>query len=163
MRGLSALVGMAVSAGFVGLAAVAGLALSSCDMEPDVGEPIHERCADGDTDPDTDVSFEQDFLTAIVARTSGGCLSCHDPSSPTPVGVEIGGLDLRSYESLRAGGVNSGANIVVAGQPCDSVLFQKLAPGPPFGSRMPLNGPPFLTSEELTTLHDWIAEGARDN
>jgi hypothetical protein len=43
------------------------------------------------------------------------------------------------------------------------MLIQKLGAGPPFGSRMPLNGPPFWNSDELKLLHDWIAEGASDN
>jgi hypothetical protein len=61
------------------------------------------------------------------------------------------------------GGFHSGAQIVVAGDPCASIMYQKLSDAPPFGSRMPLNGPPFWTDDELQLLHDWIAEGASDN
>jgi hypothetical protein len=34
---------------------------------------------------------------------------------------------------------------------------------PPFGARMPLNGPPFLDERDRQLLADWIAEGADDN
>jgi hypothetical protein len=36
-------------------------------------------------------------------------------------------------------------------------------PTPPFGSRMPYNGPPFYSPEDRAVLRDWIAEGARNN
>jgi hypothetical protein len=39
-------------------------------------------------------------------------------------------------------------------------LLQKIAEGPPFGSRMPLDGPPYLDEERQAVLADWIAEGA---
>ena len=64
---------------------------------------------------------------------------------------------------MLAGGQNTGASIVVSGMPCDSLLWQKISPGPPFGARMPFNGPPFLSDEQRRLIGDWIAEGARDN
>jgi len=51
----------------------------------------------------------------------------------------------------------------VAGRPCDSLLLQKLGPAPPFGSRMPMDGPPYLANEDLVQISDWIVEGANDN
>jgi len=53
--------------------------------------------------------------------------------------------------------------IVVPGQPCASILYLKVDEAPPFGARMPLDGPPFWTEDEIQRLHDWIAEGAGDN
>jgi hypothetical protein len=80
-----------------------------------------------------------------------------------PSGIEQGGLDLGSITSLRAGGRNSGADIVIAGDPCSSLLVQKLESTPPFGSRMPLDGPPYLEPDEIGLIRDWIAEGALEN
>jgi hypothetical protein len=40
---------------------------------------------------------------------------------------------------------------------------QKLESTPPFGSRMPLDGPPYLEDAEVLLIRDWIAEGALDN
>jgi hypothetical protein len=55
------------------------------------------------------------------------------------------------------------AMIIVPGQPCESVLLQKVGEGPPYGARMPLNGPTYLEDEDLEVISDWIFEGARDN
>lgn len=144
---------------------VLGGILTGCieEFEPDVGPPVREVCRDQDSDPDVDVSFNQDILAGIFAREERGCHGCHLPGAANPIGVEIGGLDLSSHASLRTGGTISGPDVVVAGRPCDSILWQKLTAGPPFGSRMPASGPPFLTPEEITVISDWIAEGALDN
>ena len=144
------------------------LAGSGClgPLQPDVGEPLRERCVDEDSDPAVDVSFQRDIFSGVFHRTTGtpgaGC-RCHLPSDPTPIGFELSGLDLSSYAGLRRGGANSGANVVVPGQPCDSGLVLKLSEGPPFGGRMPQDGPPYLTDEEIQMLKDWIAEGALDD
>lgn len=137
--------------------------VAACSLVPDVGPPLAGTCDDTDTNPGKAVSFAGDIHPLIFRTTGGGC-GCH---LPTPIGdgqgTQISGLDLSSYTSLRAGGLNSGERIVVAGQPCASIIYQKLSDSPPFGSRMPLNGPPFWTAAELQLLHDWIAEGASDN
>ncbi len=138
------------------------LLLPACELEPDVGDPIAERCDDGDSDPDQDVSFARDVLPLFL-REHGGCTPCHDPRADGAVGFMTGGLELTSHAALMRGGFNSSRNIVVPGQPCESVLYRKLLPGPPFGSRMPFDGPPFLSGAELRFVHDWIAEGAKDD
>lgn len=150
------------------LAVFAGLglaAIAACALEPDVGPRIAGSCDDADTRPETSVSFATDIRPLInrPGGAAGGC-SCHVPNSGgTGTGTLLSGLDLSSMTSLRAGGLNSGSQIVVAGQPCRSIMYQKLSISPPFGSRMPLNGPPFWSADELRLLHDWIAEGANDN
>lgn len=133
------------------------------ELRPDVGMPTGELCFDEDSDPDTPVRFQRDIVEVIFSREMTGCFQCHRPAAPTPLGFEVGGLDLSTATTLRAGGVVSGDDIVVPGRPCESILFQKVGPGAPFGGRMPLNGPPFLNDEERLLIHDWIAEGALDN
>ncbi len=136
------------------------VACGACDaFSPDVGAPLVARCTEEDSDPDETVSFRDDILPLFEEY----CVRCHTPGGDSPVGIEVGGLDLSSYSTLRAGGVVSGSTIVLGGDPCASVLRQKLGPAPPFGGRMPLNGPPFLGEGELQLVHDWIAEGAREN
>ncbi len=137
--------------------------LGACDLEPDVGAPIQEICSNADSDPSVDVSFQADILEGIFSKPVTGCFECHHPESQSPIGIEIGGLDLSTYGGLRAGGVASGNDVVQPGNPCDSVVVQKVKPGPPFGNRMPRNAPPFLTSMEIGRLSDWIAEGALEN
>lgn len=146
-------------------ATLAGLGLAilaTCALEPDVGPRLAGSCDDADSRPGTSVSFSQD-IRPLILRPVGGC-PCHVPSfSGAGPGTQLSGLDLSSFTSLRAGGFNSGSRVVIAGEPCSSIMYQKLSDSPPFGSRMPLNGPPFFSADELRLLHDWIAEGANDN
>ena len=138
------------------------LCLAGCAqlIEPDVGPPAHATCSDTDSDPDHDVSFAHD-VSGLLDEYH--CRDCHTPGGITPIGLEVGGLDLSSYDTLRVGGTRSGAAIIVPAMPCGSVLRQKVSAGPPFGARMPLNGPTYLDEQDLQLLSDWIAEGARDN
>lgn len=146
-------------------AALLVLVLAGCldPLEPEVGPPLHARCLGEDSDPATDVSFELDIRQAIFEGEEYGCAGCHTPDGETPIGLEVGGLDLSSHASLRAGGAIGGDRVVVPGDPCASLLVQKLGEAPPFGGRMPLSGPPFVDAEELQVIIDWIAEGAPDN
>jgi mono/diheme cytochrome c family protein len=141
---------------------VSWLALAGCfaKLEPDVGPLAHAPCSNADSDPAHEVSYADDLLPLFKEYH---CASCHTPGGKTPIGIVVGGLDLTSYNSLRAGGARSMAGIVVAGDACSSVLLQKLEAGPPFGARMPLDGPEYLEDEDLELFADWIIEGARDN
>jgi len=137
-------------------------AFGACALEPDVGPLLANSCKNPDTNPDARVSFAND-IRPLFNRMTAGC-GCHMPSSAGPaLGTQLSGLDLSSLASLRAGGASSGSRIVVAGEPCSSILYLKIEQAPPFGSRMPLGGPPFFTDEEEDLLHDWIAEGAENN
>ncbi len=140
--------------------AVLALAIATgcSEFEPAVGALQADSCSDTAIAPSTQVSYAADVVPIFEKH----CYECHAPA-PGAIGVEIGGLDLTSYQSLRAGGTVSGANIVIDGSPCESVLYQKVSPGPPFGNRMPLDGPPYLDAADLQTIHDWIAEGALDD
>lgn len=134
------------------------LLLAGGCVDPEVGAPIHPTCNGADSDPSHATSFA-DIQNRIFAGPHH-CVRCHTPSGATPIGLSIGGLDLSSAETLRHGGVQSGADIVIPGDSCSSLLVQKLGLAPPFGARMPLDGPPYLTPTELQLVIDWIAEGA---
>ena len=155
---------MTLRLGFSGLCAL--LVLSGCiaeSLEPEVGDLRAGLCKPEDSDPDHDVSFEKQILEGIFKRPGGmaGC-SCHIPGSPRIPGLTATGLDLSSYAGVRRGGNQSGKNVVIPHDPCSSLLIQKISPAPPAGSRMPSDGPPYLTPIERTLISDWIAEGARD-
>lgn len=146
--------------------------LAGCDVmyEPDVGKlqppdgPAPATTEDGapiphtgsctDSNPMVSVSFSRD-IRPLLQKSPGGC-GCHSANATS-------GFNLGSYEALRRGGQNSGTRIVVPGKPCESILAQKLGLAPPFGARMPYNGPPFYSAAELALVRDWIAEGALDN
>lgn len=132
-------------------------------FEPDVGPLARESCFNEDSDPDTQVSYSLEIVPMLFEAEHVGCLSCHDPQSSTPEGFLISGLDMSSYNALRSGGNVGGTSVIIAGQPCDSVLLQKTTAGPPFGGRMPLNRRPVLSPDETQLLHDWIVEGAQNN
>jgi hypothetical protein len=151
-----------VTRALAAIAAAAALGAGGCSLEPDVGPLLAGVCNDTDSNPNRSVSFAAD-IRPLLDRPMAGC-SCH---MPLPGGAgqatQLSGLSLSSYASLREGGINSGSQVVIAGEPCASILYQKLSDAPPFGSRMPLTGPPFLTPDELALIHDWIAEGAANN
>lgn len=125
---------------------------------PDAGTSGDETIGGGtcgDSDPHTTVSFSQ-HIRPLLNRSTGGCAGCHGTTATS-------GFSIGTYEALRRGGQASGTNIIIPGKPCDSILVQKLGYAPPFGARMPYNGPPFYTDTELTLFRDWIAEGALNN
>jgi len=141
------------------------LMLSACiaDLEPEVGELRTGICEPEDSDPEHDVSFMEDLLPLIERPGGEGGCSCHTPKSARPIGIELAGLNLGSPEALLRGGKMSGDQIVVPGDPCSSIIVQKVSSAPPFGARMPTSGPPYLSPAERNLLADWIAEGAHDN
>lgn len=89
-----------------------------------------------------------------------GCKRCHYPTGDDPQGLEIGGLDLSTLGSLRMGGVSSKRNIVIAGDPDNSAIVQKLEGIYPRGARMPKDRTPWSDSE-IALVRRWIAEGAK--
>jgi hypothetical protein len=148
------------------LGVLAGCALSGCvvePLEPDVGPLRAGLCEPQDSDPDRDVSYMQD-IAPLFERPFGkaGC-SCHQPMSRVTSGISVSGLNLGSYAALMRGGNASRDTIVVPGDPCMSLLVQKVSNAPPTGNRMPSDGPPYLSPSEQQLLTDWIVEGAHDN
>ncbi|MBL4634440.1 MAG: hypothetical protein JKY56_11240 [Kofleriaceae bacterium] len=132
-------------------------------LEPDVGPLIRESCFDEDSNPDVAVSYSEQIVPLLFETPTAGCLECHAPNAPTPEGYLISGLDVSSYNALRSGGNIAGTSVIIPGQPCESILLQKTAAGPPFGGRMTLNRRPVLSDEQTQLLHDWIVEGAQNN
>lgn len=150
------------------------LVLSTGCYRPDVGAALAEPpdagteidggidggtavagCDNRDSNPTVAVSFAS-HVRPLLIRSPGGCASCH-------LGRITSGFDQSSYQALRRGGINSGTRIIVSGEPCNSIYLQKIGRTPPFGSRMPFNGPPYFSAEERQIVHDWIAEGALNN
>jgi hypothetical protein len=141
------------------------LVLAGCiaDVEPDVGPVRAGACRSEDSDPMKDVSYRNDVLP-LFERPFGqaGC-SCHLPSSRRSSGIDATGFDVSTYTSFTRGGNSSRDTAIVPGDPCESLVIQKTSSAPPFGSRMPSDGPPYLSPKEIALLSDWIAEGALDN
>jgi hypothetical protein len=150
-----------VAVGLFVLSALGSACLS--ELEPEVGDLRAGTCKSEDSDPAQLVSFQRDILPLFERSGSQGGCGCHNSSGRNTSAIEQSGLDLLDYRSLMRGGNNSQSDIVVAGDPCASVLVQKVSSAPPFGARMPPSGPPFMTPQEISLLRDWIYEGAHDN
>jgi hypothetical protein len=126
-------------------------------LEPDVGPLTAGHCDARDSDEDVAVSFQVDVLPLLQK----GC-GCHNPESERPFAIDLTGFSIESVDALMRGGKQSGSEAVVPGDPCASVLVQKVGDAPPFGTRMPMYGP-YFDKKQRALLHDWIAEGARDD
>jgi hypothetical protein len=144
---------------------ITSMLASSCiaSLEPDVGDLRAGTCRPEDSDPTTEVKFKEQILPLFQRSGSQGGCTCHQPSNRSTPGIDMSGLSLLSYATLMRGGNTSRSNIVIPGDPCGSVIVQKVSNAPPTGARMPPGGPPFMTPEEISLLRDWIAEGAHDN
>lgn len=126
------------------------------EIEPEVGPLTAGQCKNEDSNPDEDVSFKDEVLPMLAE----GC-GCHDPMKGGSA-IDTTSFSIGNVREVKRGGSKSGANIVKAGDPCNSVLVQKCSDAPPFGSRMPVSGP-YFSSTEMSILRDWIVEGAHDN
>ena len=90
-------------------------------------------------------------VTAILAAK---CWVCHGRRE------KMGGLDLRTHESILRGGKSGAA--MVAGRPDDSLLVKRIAsqemPPPKLQEQYSVRG---LTDDELAKVRQWISDGAR--
>jgi hypothetical protein len=144
------------------LMAIAIMTTIACStFAPETG-PLAPLCSDADSDPTKTVVFARD-IRPLMSRErfdpDPGCKTCHYSTEASHAGTDLSGLDLATLGSLRRGGANTGARIVIAGKPCSSALVQKLDGTYP-GSRMPKDATRFWTAAEIQLVMDWIAEGA---
>jgi hypothetical protein len=92
-------------------------------------------------------SFQGDVRPFLAGR----CGSCHFYLA-----------DPNIYTYITSPGIFFTEPLIQASDPDNSILYRKLTPTPPFGSRMPQGGP-FLTASELDLIRRWIVEGALEN
>lgn len=132
-------------------------------LSPSVG-PALVACTDVDSDPAHSVSF-QTQIRPLMDRSSTdptghGCKTCHYSTQPSHLCTDVSGLDCATLGAIRQGGIVSGGTIIVPGKPCESALVQKLQGDYFEGLRMPKDGPPFWSDDEVQLVKDWIFEGA---
>lgn len=112
--------------------------------------------------PTNTVTFSTQIQQQIF---DSACVACHTDQGRTPAS----NLNLRSGQAhSQLVGVASvgkaGAVRVIAGNPSGSYLIQKLEGASDIvGLRMPRNGPPFLTAEQIALIRQWIQNGAPNN
>lgn len=90
-------------------------------------------------------------VAPIIAQR---CAKCHTASGGQ-MGPAPEGYILTSHESALAAGDRVR---VVPGQPDASMMVRRIR-GQSF-PRMPFDGPPYLSAEEIRVIEDWIAQGA---
>src|SRR5262245_5253439 len=93
-------------------------------------------------------SYTRD-VRPILDRT---CTPCHQPAS------KQSDLDLTSYAAFQGGGRRGAA--FVPGSPDQSLVIQFITAT--VKPAMPLNQPP-LAANDIATIRDWIAGGAKDD
>jgi hypothetical protein len=107
----------------------------------------------------TAVTFSTLQTQIFTARCSG----CHGGGSPSAgMNLEAG----NAYENLvnKASSEKSGAIRVIPGDAENSYLVQKLRGDAGIvGLRMPRNGPPYLTDDQINLVKQWIQDGAKNN
>jgi hypothetical protein len=114
------------------------------------------------------VSFSAIYAMIFPMSTNARCNACHGmPANDITNGNLHMGMDQATAYSALMGTTSTssmcGAKAyVVPGQPDLSLLFQKLSPTPPCGSRMPLGGSAF-SAAQLDMIRSWIAGGAKND
>lgn len=98
-------------------------------------------------------SAQVDYASQIQPIFSSYCTSCHGGQN---------GVTLSSYEAvINSIGQQYGTNIVVPGDADASPLVDKISnSNPEYGVRMPQNGPPYLSPDQINLIVAWINEGA---
>ncbi|MEQ8525127.1 T9SS type A sorting domain-containing protein [Gracilimonas sp.] len=101
----------------------------------------------------TVILAQVDYAGQIQPIFNANCTSCHGGQS---------GVTLTSYSTtMNSVGDLYGTEIVVPGEPNNSPLVDKVEPNPSFGTRMPQGGP-FLSTNEIDLIRQWISEGANE-
>lgn len=115
-------------------------------------------------DTEQPVSFKRD-IRPLMNRSADdpnghGCKACHYSTEPQHMCTDLTNLDLATLGALRKGGKRT-QDIVVPGKPADSSLVKKLRGTFDGGLRMPRNGPPYWSEQDIQLVERWIAEGAK--
>ncbi len=92
------------------------------------------------------------YLRDVRPILDKNCTSCHQPAS------KQSDLDLTTYAGFQAGGKRGPA--FLAGSPEQSLVIQFITAA--LTPSMPFNQPP-LAANDVSTIRDWIASGARDD
>jgi len=139
-----------------------GAAPSSADASAPVAAaarpaiaPIREAASDGPTPRAAPAPGETVTYAHVRPILLANCVRCH--AAQGQMGAAPAGLILSSWDSLTDAPHRP---VVVPGKPGLSLLLRHVRGIEE--PRMPFDGPPFLTAEDLDLLERWIAVGARD-
>lgn len=109
-----------------------------------------------------DITLDPTFSSIQNNLFSTVCVECHSGSNP-PQGLSLEAdqsygllVDVPSSEVPTF-------DRVEPGDPDNSYLIQKLEGTATVGLRMPANGPPYLTADQIAVIRQWISDGALDD
>ena len=125
-------------------------------------------CGEDSTQPAHVATFTEIYDAFFPIETKGQCNFCHGlpPNDKSNGLLSFGADKSTAYEALvgktSASSVCNGKPLVVAGDPEQSLLLQKLSSAPPCGGQMPLGGSP-LTDDQQAMVRSWIAAGAKND
>jgi hypothetical protein len=97
------------------------------------------------------------FKSEVKPLIDKYCTECHLPGG---AGSEASGFITESYESLMKG--TKFGPVVVAGDPLSSSFYRLIAGKVDPSIRMP-HGKEALSAAEITTVENWITQGAQNN
>lgn len=89
----------------------------------------------------------------VLPGLESRCMSCHNPQKAK------GKLDMTSFAAMARGG-DSGKPMFVPGFPDSSELYRRIMLPPGDDDRMPPDGKPSLSFDEISILQWWIEAGA---
>ena len=94
---------------------------------------------------------------------SARCTGCHGGSAPA-AGLSLEASNSHANLVNVASSEKTGAVRVIPGDAENSYLVQKLRGDPGIaGLRMPRNGPPYLTDDQINLVKQWIQNGAKND
>ena len=125
-------------------------------------------CSSSSSSPSAPSTPTVSFATQIQAQIlNPACTACHTDDGRTP----SSNLNLKSGVAI-SNLVNvacvcpghSNVMRVIPGNPSGSYMIQKLEGAADIvGLRMPRNGPPYLTTDQVALIRQWIQNGAPNN
>jgi hypothetical protein len=120
------------------------------------------------TDQGPPGTFTEIYDTILSTQTESRCNFCHSmPASQVSNGMFHTGNDkAETYAALlgstSASTACAGRDVVVPGDPEQSLFVLKVSGQPPCGNRMPLGGKA-LSSAQIQMIKSWVATGANDD
>ncbi|RMG37075.1 MAG: DUF1553 domain-containing protein [Planctomycetota bacterium] len=106
--------------------------------------------------PSLTAQAEVDFNREVRPLLSDRCFKCHGPDEKH----REGGFRLDQKESAFGTG-DSGLPLIVPGKPEESELYVRISSSDPDVKMPPPDSGKTLTPEEIQTIRQWIAEGAK--
>ena len=127
----------------------------------DAGEP--DGGLDGGSELDAGFVDERTRYTWVQKNifTQVCAAYCHRGAS-APKGLQLDATNAYQRTVGKPSTEVPGLELIKPGDPTNSYLYLKVIPADPrrVGERMPLNEPPYLSTEKLEALRAWIARGA---